>query len=256
MSTSTLITDWMGSGTAADKPSSPPIASSGVAFYYATDTTTLYMWDTNASTWKQVSLGSGSGGLWSNELSSVPTSSGTGLTTWGNQNSATIADTTAGVLLTAANASANDSWSIRYKTAPSTPYSITALISFLPWTVSSSGDYNVGIGFYDGTKTVVLRNLLHNNGAAFPLVSEYSGLTTWNSNVWSGSTLSQTMLWMKIKDDGTNLLFYLSADGYNFTQVYSQGRTSYLTGPTDIFFGAAANGGTLPATLMSWTVGT
>ncbi|MGH7174940.1 MAG: hypothetical protein ACREGR_01105, partial [Minisyncoccia bacterium] len=41
--------DWIGSGLAAAKPATPPSdVSGGSAFYYATDTKTMYQWDHSA----------------------------------------------------------------------------------------------------------------------------------------------------------------------------------------------------------------
>lgn len=52
MSNSTKITDYLGSGTHASRPATPPISASALAFYYETDTTFLFEW--NGSAWVQV----------------------------------------------------------------------------------------------------------------------------------------------------------------------------------------------------------
>lgn len=52
MSNSTKITDYLGSGTHASRPASPPVSASALAFYYETDTTFLFMW--NGSAWVQI----------------------------------------------------------------------------------------------------------------------------------------------------------------------------------------------------------
>lgn len=52
MSNSTKITDYLGSGTHASRPATPPISASALAFYYETDTALLFQW--NGSAWVQV----------------------------------------------------------------------------------------------------------------------------------------------------------------------------------------------------------
>lgn len=49
-----LITNYLSKGLAAARPATPTLTTNGIAFYYATDTTTLSYW--NGTTW--TSLGS------------------------------------------------------------------------------------------------------------------------------------------------------------------------------------------------------
>lgn len=49
MSNSTSIIDYLGEGTLAARPATPPVASGIAALYYATDNNTLYVW--NGSAW-------------------------------------------------------------------------------------------------------------------------------------------------------------------------------------------------------------
>lgn len=49
MTTSTLITDYLGRGTAASRPASVNVPSGGIAVYYATDTGDFSVW--NGSAW-------------------------------------------------------------------------------------------------------------------------------------------------------------------------------------------------------------
>ena len=49
---STLITQYLGEGTAASRPATPSVATGCIAFYYATDTSTLSVW--NGSSWGSV----------------------------------------------------------------------------------------------------------------------------------------------------------------------------------------------------------
>lgn len=58
MSTSSLITDYVGSGLFANRPATPLIAAGATAFYFATDTIVLYVW--TGAAW--IVAGSGTGG--------------------------------------------------------------------------------------------------------------------------------------------------------------------------------------------------
>jgi hypothetical protein len=60
MSTSTLMTDYVGRGTFANRPPAPPIPANGTAFYFATDTIVLYMW--TGAAWVIAGSGTGGGG--------------------------------------------------------------------------------------------------------------------------------------------------------------------------------------------------
>jgi hypothetical protein len=71
--------------------------------------------------------GTGGTGLYRQVMSSTPSSSSTGLTTWLNQGSSVVSDAAIGMTIDAPS-SATTSLSGRYMTAPSTPYKITALI--------------------------------------------------------------------------------------------------------------------------------
>lgn len=48
MTSGTLITDYLGRGTFAARPVTPPVPTGGMAFYYATDFPALYVWDGSA----------------------------------------------------------------------------------------------------------------------------------------------------------------------------------------------------------------
>jgi hypothetical protein len=49
MSSGTIITDYLGRGTAAARPVTPPVPTGGTSFYYATDTLEISVW--NGAAW-------------------------------------------------------------------------------------------------------------------------------------------------------------------------------------------------------------
>ena len=56
------IKDYVASGVFANRPTTPDVPSGGSSLYYATDTSTLYVWDEVAGAWDGVSGGGGGGG--------------------------------------------------------------------------------------------------------------------------------------------------------------------------------------------------
>ena len=63
MTASTRVIDWLGQGVFASRPSAATLAAAisagGTAFYYATDTNTLYVLDQAGAAWDTVSVGGG-----------------------------------------------------------------------------------------------------------------------------------------------------------------------------------------------------
>lgn len=57
-----LIKDYIGAGLIANRPTTPSVVTPASATYYATDTSTLYVWDNIANAWDTVTGGGGGGG--------------------------------------------------------------------------------------------------------------------------------------------------------------------------------------------------
>jgi len=134
----------------------------------------------------------------------------------------------------------NNTYECLTQAAPATPYS--AIMGFIPW---------FGIGITGSNNGLILResstgkfvvcevsinsaNLVHavvyfsapSNDSAYPLISA------------NGGTTGGAMIWLKVTDDGTNLVFSSSPDGQSWTQVWSASRTAWLaTGPNQVGFG-------------------
>ena len=143
-------------------------------------------------------------------------------------------------------------------TAPSTPYTITALLSFSMAATSGSGNYpNCGIGFSDGTKFELLAiypGTLQVLGVPFVVMDKWTNSTTYGSALATAAVAAiAPMLWLRIKDDGTNRLFSVSTDGVNWTQVGTEGRTTYLTATKVGWFIRTQGPGPQVASLLAWT---
>lgn len=81
--------------------------------------------------------------------------------------------------------------------------------------------------------------------------------TTFSANV--GTLIRQTgafeHMWMQIEDDNANVYFRYSADGKNFVEIVSEGRTAFMSGgPDEVGFGIGSLGspGVARLTLLSW----
>lgn len=190
------------------------------------------VWDTPA--------GGGSGGLFSGILGPVPTQANTGLTTWGNQGSATATDTAVGIQLAAPSNGNTESIKIIYKAAPATPYKITALIGLTSSFVNTEHAV-VMLGFYNGSKTNHIGHHIGSNGSD-PLGSmttaNYTNLTTSSSGFDYGAP-STNPFWVQIEDDGSAIHMRFGVDGISWKPLIDQLYAASWIGasPTFVFFG-------------------
>lgn len=75
-------------------------------------------------------------------------------------------------------------------------------------------------------------------------LDKYDDPNTFNSNykTLSAGTLTSTMVWFRMEDDGVNLSWKFSNDGVNFALFDTQSRTNFLaSGPDEIGFGIGTN---------------
>jgi len=195
-------------------------------------------------------------GLYRQVLSPTPTSAGTGLTTWLNQGSSVVSDSATGLSLDAPQ-SATTNLSGRYMAAPTAPYTITALLGA---TRNSAGASMAGIGWYDGSaKLQVLSYESNSTSGSVLRVRQFASPTTAPGvNFSSFSNWFSQPIWLRLRDDGTNVSFSFSQDGVNFLELLTFAKSAGFLGASGysnvIFFinpGAGVNG---LATLLSWTL--
>lgn len=203
------------------------------------------------------SSSSTSGGLYNQIMSATPTMASTGLSAWINQGSATTANQATGLQITGVS---GQFWQTLTKAVPATPYSITAEIQcyYSGNGVNGTATIGGGIGWTDGTKLHLLA--LQN---ANLLVAKFTNFTTFSANDFADGNFPQYNFlyptWLKIKDDGTNVVFYFSAEGSTFQQLFSVAKAAgHLgsSGYTTLVFGPNSNGAAATCTLLSWTQGT
>lgn len=135
--------------------------------------------------------------------------------------------------------------------APSTPYCAIANIdtnigNFDPNTNSIIIDF----GFYDGTKFVLFQTEFGpiNGGETLRYgIIRYSNTTTFSATqygytIYPSGYAGSAIRWIQIRDDGTNIYFYIASDGgetqpKHWVKLYQEARTTYLSNVNKIFWG-------------------
>lgn len=167
---------------------------------------------------------------------------------WVNQNSAVLNVNTRGHISIIAPHNASGSLSCRVKSAPATPYTITARCGFS----SVSKDFHAaGLLFREaGTGEITTF------GPAFN-VSQKTSVFLWASATSFGSSYAsvpaEVPQWLRIADNGTNRIYSTSADGENWVDYFSHGRTSDMT-PDQVGFFVNAQNGAVPNLSMQIVV--
>jgi hypothetical protein len=170
---------------------------------------------------------------------------------WDNQGTATE-DTTYGgsYILAPPVAGAAVSLRLRYKSAPATPYTITALL--LPHI--NQYNYNgCGLAFRESaTGKIATCSFIYSGGWKIE-IDKFINSTTYSATYTSWLTKSPSFIWLKIADNGTNRTGSWSMDGKHWHEVHSIGRTDFLTADQVGYFAQSQNA-TYPGgiTLLSW----
>lgn len=173
---------------------------------------------------------------------------------WVNQGTASIATSGSGLYLTAPAQTSNN-MRVRVMTAPTAPYTATA---YLVPAMLAKAAIAVGLCLRNSTSGKFVRFYFYNNTNQ---VDKSDSPTVFNSTYQAlNIDASAKFNWMRIKDDNTNRIFYLSVDGNNWIQIYSVGRTDFIT-PDQIGYFVDANNSTTPnidagLLLLSWATTT
>ena len=193
-------------------------------------------------------------GLYSGLMSeTVPTQSSTGLTTWVNQGSATVTDTSVGIQIINPTTGSNDNIRGLVMPVPATPYTLTALLE----NASVAGNYpSALLGWADSGSTKTHIVTLCGDGRS-GLVSP----TGYSSYTFSGGagefTRDGRRVWLRFSDDGTAIAVQWSISGVYWYTLYSGAKASSHLGAEGynrLFFGASSSSITGVATLLSWSI--
>lgn len=205
--------------------------------------------------------GGGGSGMFAGAMSAVPTSAGTGLTTWLNQGGASVADRATGISINAPTSGGGIQIRGRSKVVPATPYSVRALLSI---TSQPTQDTAIHFGWHDGTKLHPFTfGYLAATRYLGVIIQRYTNVTTFSANeafTWPVTLSAPPFMWLRLKDDGTTVFFQksVSGDDNDFIDLFSIAKASGFLGSggySNIFFGTnAANSQTI-ATLHSYSEG-
>lgn len=191
-------------------------------------------------------------------MSGVPSQLSTGLSTWVNQGTAIETDSAMGMTFSkSAESSANVARGL-IKSAPATPYAAVALLLISP----NLGGNNSGpvFGWYDGSnKLDTITFVVQGSGATLTNVYHI----TWASPT-ATSTATQIFqvlfpgqIWLRAKDDGTNVSLSISYDGIKWFDVMAPTAKSSAflgsSGYSKLFVGTDAFSGECDFTLASYT---
>ncbi len=175
---------------------------------------------------------------------------------WINQGGATVDATKGFIYLFMAAGSTGQNLRIRKKSAPATPYTITAAFQCTSVTAGGASEVHLGIGFRQSS-----------DGKLHTLtVDPFSTATRLWSTKWTSATVFSAqyttlllteplgqLLWYRIADNGTNRICSISRDGQNFMTFHSIGRTDFLTADEVFFYVSGSNAAAgIAMSLYSW----
>lgn len=224
-------------------------AAGAGALYYTTDS--IYTARSNGSTWD----------LWVQGTPVVDPN----LQSWAwvNQGTSTVDTTLGGIYMSIPAGSVGvDSVRIYETTVPATPYTITAAVILnmdstsnpmqtgIGWKEAASGKLHwhaTGANSGGGTGKLITINYKFNtptsfNGTYAPPSTEFSQLGFGN------------LLWLRIKDDGTNRTSWYSHDSFHWVQFHTVAHTDFFT-PAKVFFAVNTQVAKVEgAWLVSWQV--
>jgi len=155
--------------------------------------------------------------------------------TWVNQGGASFTDQN-GCIYLEAPAAAGENIRLLKKAAPSTPYSIIA--AFVPnFTINgATGQPSGGVCFRESSTGKIYSLVMEiiNDKQPHYACHKYTDHDTLTVTVKSHEWVAPLLpYWLKIRDDGTNTVFFISHNGINFIQVRSESRTAFMLGGAD-----------------------
>lgn len=172
---------------------------------------------------------------------------------WDNQDSATQITGNGRWGHTKFGAGGNATFTWQYRTAPSPPY--TVIMRMHRYVYHDAGNAGWCVGFRDSAGKYVG---LH-NASGYIATSKFSSANvtagdysvfTWNNWIRGSGYVPMVTLFAKLEDNNTNLIFYVSPDGYMWHEVDSRARGDYLGTIDGVAFGSRGN--TVGVTIDAW----
>jgi hypothetical protein len=147
--------------------------------------------------------------------------------TWGNQpTGSTAANTSTGLVFTTPYQPGDDVTELWDNSSYSSPYEMRVGVNF---STVASPVHQAGIGLGDGTGRLIFFTLVNRGGSTVLAIERFNAYNSYNSDyVWFISP--STNLFLYIKDDGTNLSFYIATDVNAPVLIYQVSRTDFFPG--------------------------
>jgi hypothetical protein len=146
---------------------------------------------------------------------------------WENQGGATGTDTNGGIFMSMSNPGALALRAL-VQTLPATPYTVT--IGMKPQLMGL--DYcGAGIALFEsGSGKFATLSIVGSASGMLLAGGRWTNATSAVANAFAVRfDQGNCMVWLRITDNGTNRLFYVSPDGYNWVQYFSETNTSHCT---------------------------
>ncbi|WP_254506515.1 hypothetical protein [Anatilimnocola floriformis] len=161
---------------------------------------------------------------------------------WINQGGATLTDHNGTVCLRAPRSSSTN-WRIAYVSAPTPPYSVIAGFRLLAVRDLEGNAGNPVAGLIlRQSSSGKFHDLSFNTNSTTPfrfLANDWTDETTFSGTsriVVTNPVYSQTVHWLRVRDDGANLTYSISPDGVEWVQLLQHSRTA-LGAPDQIGIG-------------------
>lgn len=133
---------------------------------------------------------------------------------------------------------AGTGWTGIFQPEPSRPFAVEAKVRI---TGLTSNSHYGGIAVRDsGTGVTVSLSLVNGNTLR---VDHWSSPGSLSGSAFT-ATVDSLPEYLEIKDDGTNLYFYVSRDGAGMLLVYQESRTAFMASPDQVGYIAGAPGST------------
>lgn len=133
-------------------------------------------------------------------------------------------NTTYGGMVISCPPSAGDALSGRGKAVPAEPWSVE--VGYL-MNYQRVNYLAAGLFISDGTK-IVAYDTVASAASLSVSVDRYSDSTTFVGSPFSMPVLGGSMMFLKVYNDGTNIHLYYSANGRNWTNLFSEAKGAYL----------------------------
>jgi hypothetical protein len=154
-----------------------------------------------------------------------------------NASGVTFSDQFGGTILMRKPGHAGESVTGKVRTAPGTPYSYIAGFRVNMPCDSSGAVPWIALGFRKNSTGQFFAIALNSTTATPAMISvqKFTNPTTFSSAPIErgGWTITSEVIWFKIEDDGTSLKFYCSDCGFEWIQIFSEGRTVFMSGGPD-----------------------